>query len=70
MKLKPITINDDLSFTGTMEKGKVRVIVVDGNNGTAHAMDAPEHGKSIIQTVKGTFKRVDFEIGLKVEKDN
>ncbi|MER1249796.1 XtrA/YqaO family protein [Bacillus sp. C10(2022)] len=67
MKLKPITINDDLSFTGTMEKGKNYVIVLDGNNGTAHVMDAPEHGKTIIQTINGKCKRVDFEIGHKLD---
>ncbi|WP_077735649.1 XtrA/YqaO family protein [Bacillus sonorensis] len=67
MKPKEITINDDLSFTGTMEKGKIRVIVVDGNNGTAYETDAPEHGKTIIQTINGKCKRVDYEIGHKLD---
>ncbi|BBP87448.1 hypothetical protein BsIDN1_10660 [Bacillus safensis] len=43
------TINQNL------EPGKVRIIVIDGNEGTAHITDAPEHGKTIIQTAKGAF---------------
>ncbi|MCM3377561.1 XtrA/YqaO family protein [Bacillus licheniformis] len=50
-----------------MEKGKIRVIVVDGNNGTAYETDAPEHGKTIIQTINGKCKRVDYEIGHKLD---
>ena len=68
---KPTEIkNHETTIQQSIEPGKVRIIVLDGTEGTAHLMDAPEHGKSIIQTVKGTFKRVDFEIGLKVEKDD
>ncbi|AWI35711.1 hypothetical protein BA81_14227 [Bacillus safensis FO-36b] len=51
-----------------LEPGKVRIIVIDGNEGTAHITDAPEHGKTIIQTAKGHFARVDHEIGFKIKK--
>ncbi|MGN7317742.1 XtrA/YqaO family protein, partial [Bacillus subtilis] len=27
----------------------------------------PEHGKTIIQTAKGSFARVDHEIGFKIK---
>ncbi|MGE6629846.1 XtrA/YqaO family protein [Bacillus sp. NPDC077027] len=57
---------DNLTFVGEIEKGKVHVIVLDGNEGTAHIMDAPEHGRTIIQTAKGHFARVDHEIGFKI----
>lgn len=66
-KPERIILNDDLSFTKSIESGKVQVIVLDGKQGAAHIMDAPEHGKSIIQTVKGHFARVDHEIGYKAE---
>ncbi|KRT94823.1 MULTISPECIES: XtrA/YqaO family protein [Bacillus] len=66
-KPERINLNDDLSFTESIESGKVRVIVLDGKQGAAHIMDAPEHGKSIIQTINGSFKRVDYEIGYKVD---
>lgn len=66
-KPERINLNDDLSFTKSIESGKVQVIVLDGKQGAAHIMDAPEHGKSIIQTVKGHFARVDHEIGYKAE---
>ncbi|MCK8098913.1 MULTISPECIES: XtrA/YqaO family protein [Bacillus] len=49
-----------------IDPGKVQIIVLDGNQGTAHVLDAPEHGKTVIQTVKGSFARVDHEIGYKV----
>ncbi|AMK74712.1 MULTISPECIES: XtrA/YqaO family protein [Bacillus] len=49
-----------------MDPGKVQIIVLDGNEGTAHVLDAPEHGKTVIQTVKGSFAQVDHEIGYKV----
>ncbi|MBU8788001.1 XtrA/YqaO family protein [Bacillus glycinifermentans] len=62
-----IEVNKDFTFTGTIEPGKVRVIVLDGNEGTAHIMDAPEHGKTIIQTARGYFSRVDREIGHKIK---
>ncbi|GIN67427.1 XtrA/YqaO family protein [Bacillus sonorensis] len=35
--------------------GKVTVIILDGVNGEAYETDAPEHGKSIIETAKGDF---------------
>ncbi|MCY8959515.1 XtrA/YqaO family protein [Bacillus atrophaeus] len=49
-----------------IDPGKVNIIVLDGNQGTAHALEVPEHGKTVIQTVKGSFARVDHEIGFKV----
>ncbi|KAA6450989.1 XtrA/YqaO family protein [Bacillus swezeyi] len=68
MKPKTITINDDFTFTGTLEPGELRVIVLDGNNGTAHTLDAPNHGQTIIQTVDGSFTRVDHKIGYQFKK--
>ncbi|ARD56274.1 hypothetical protein BRL64_08800 [Bacillus safensis] len=49
------------------EADNVRIIVIDGNEGTAHITDAPEHGKTIIQTAKGHFVRVEHEIGYKIK---
>ncbi|WP_412856329.1 XtrA/YqaO family protein [Bacillus sp. 179-C3.3 HS] len=49
-----------------MENGKIQVIVLDGNGGTAYQLEVPEHGKTIIQTAKGHFARVDHEIGFKI----
>ncbi|MBL4985106.1 XtrA/YqaO family protein [Bacillus safensis] len=63
---KQLFIQENQTFVGEMEKGKIQVIVLDGNVGTAYKMDVPEHGKTIIQTVKGHFARVDHEIGFKI----
>ncbi|MCY8076696.1 XtrA/YqaO family protein, partial [Bacillus haynesii] len=45
---------------------KVTVIVLDGMNGTAWQAEAPEHGKTVIETRKGDLARVEFEIGFKL----
>ncbi|WP_189319784.1 XtrA/YqaO family protein, partial [Bacillus velezensis] len=51
---KPTEIkNHETTIQQSIEPGKVRIIVLDGTEGTAHLMDAPEHGKTIIQTIKG-----------------
>nr|MDH3077286.1 XtrA/YqaO family protein [Bacillus velezensis]MDH3099254.1 XtrA/YqaO family protein [Bacillus velezensis]WGD99350.1 XtrA/YqaO family protein [Bacillus velezensis] len=59
--------NHEGSIQQSMEPGKIRIIVLDGTEGTAHVLDVPEHGKTIIQTSKGDFARVDHEIGFKVK---
>ncbi|MFP5182805.1 XtrA/YqaO family protein [Bacillus altitudinis] len=63
---KQLMIQENQTFVGELEKGKIQVIVLDGNVGTAYMMDVPEHGKTIIQTAKGHFVRVDHEIGFKI----
>lgn len=63
---KQLFIQENQTFVGEMEKGKIQVIVLDGNVGKAYKMDVPEHGKTIIQTAKGHFARVDHEIGFKI----
>ncbi|MBU8701552.1 MAG: XtrA/YqaO family protein [Bacillus sp. (in: Bacteria)] len=35
--------------------------------GTAYEAKAPEHGKTIIETVKGEFPRVDYRMGYKIK---
>ncbi|MFC7888578.1 XtrA/YqaO family protein [Bacillus velezensis] len=59
--------NHEGTIQQSMEPGKIRIIVLDGTEGTAHVLDVPEHGKTIIQTSKGSFARVDHEIGFKVK---
>ncbi len=67
-RMKPTEIKDfGTTIQSAIEPGKVRIIVIDGNEGTAHITDAPEHGKTIIQTAKGAFARVDHEIGYKIK---
>lgn len=51
-----------------LERGKVRIIVIDGNEGTAHITDAPEHGHTIIETIKGSFDRVRFDFSYKTKR--
>ncbi|MFZ7753640.1 XtrA/YqaO family protein [Bacillus velezensis] len=61
--------NHEGSIQQSMEPGKIRIIVLDGTEGTAHVLNMQEeHGKTIIQTSKGSFARVDHEIGFKVIK--
>lgn len=65
MQTKHISINQNTSVSQFIEPGKVSVIVLDGNQNAAYVVEAPEHGKTIIQTVKGGLARCDYEIGHK-----
>ncbi|MBU8789028.1 MULTISPECIES: XtrA/YqaO family protein [Bacillus] len=56
---KKINVNQDLS--SKIQDGKVTVIVLDGRNGKAYEADAPEHGRTIIETFKGDFSRIHLE---------
>jgi len=33
---------------------------------TVHVLEAPEHGGTVIQTVKGSFARINHQIDFKV----
>ena len=63
----PAKIQDihDTTVASRLKKGKVTVIVLDGVNGAAWQTDAPEHGKTVIETRKGDLARVEFEIGYR-----
>ncbi|MCM3448825.1 XtrA/YqaO family protein [Bacillus sp. FSL L8-0167] len=66
--MKPTEIKVfETTIQNANEADNVRIIVIDGNEGTAQITDAPEHGKTIIQTAKGHFVRVDHEIGYKIK---
>ena len=52
MQPKHIPINQNTGISQFIEPGKVSVIVLDGNQNAAYVVEAPEHGKTIIQTVK------------------
>ncbi|MBU8583586.1 XtrA/YqaO family protein [Bacillus paralicheniformis] len=56
---KEINVNQDLSKK--IQDGKVTVIVLDGLNGKAYEAQAPEHGRTIIETFKGDFSRINLE---------
>ncbi|KRT91130.1 MULTISPECIES: XtrA/YqaO family protein [Bacillus] len=60
---KEINVNQDLS--SKIQNGKVTVIVLDGLNGTAYEAEAPEHGKTIVETFKGGFSRIHLESSFK-----
>ncbi|MFN2745816.1 MULTISPECIES: XtrA/YqaO family protein [Bacillus] len=57
---------EETSLASRITKGKVTVIVLDGVKGTAWQTEAPEHGKTVVETRKGDLARVDFEIGYKL----
>ncbi|ASF28475.1 MULTISPECIES: XtrA/YqaO family protein [Bacillus amyloliquefaciens group] len=49
-----------------LEEGKVRVIIADGLKKEVWLAEAPEHGKTLIETRKGDLARVEYEIGFKL----
>ncbi|MED5047244.1 XtrA/YqaO family protein [Bacillus siamensis] len=63
---REISIKKDFNIQQKIDPGKVQIIVLDGNQGTAHVLDDLVHGKTVIQTVKGSFARGDHEIGFKM----
>ncbi|QII51584.1 hypothetical protein G3M81_09870 [Bacillus paralicheniformis] len=62
---KELDINHDFSVKSKIQHGKVTVIVLDGVNGAAYEAEAPEHGKTIIETAKGDFSRIQLESSYK-----
>ncbi|MCY7919525.1 XtrA/YqaO family protein [Bacillus vallismortis] len=64
---KPQEINliKDTTIEQAIESGKIQILILDGNEGTAHVLEAPEHGETIIQTIKGGLSRLDYRIGHK-----
>ena len=57
----PKEIKDKQDLLSKIQDGKVTVIVLDGLNGTAYEAEAPEHGRTIIETFKGAFSRINLE---------
>ncbi|WP_373926086.1 XtrA/YqaO family protein [Bacillus paralicheniformis] len=60
-----LDINQDFSVKSKIQRGKVTVIVLDGINGEAYEAEAPEHGKTIIETAKGDFSKIQIESSYK-----
>ncbi|MBL3648798.1 XtrA/YqaO family protein [Bacillus sp. RHFS10] len=64
-KPQEINLSKDITIEQAIEPGKIQILILDGNEGTAHVLDAPEHGETIIQTIKGGLSRLDYRIGHK-----
>lgn len=62
---REINLSNDTTIEQAIEPGKIQIIVLDGSQGTAHVLEAPEHGETIIQTIKGGLSRLDYRIGHK-----
>lgn len=54
---------DNMNITHALENDKVTIIVLDGHKGSATKVEAPEHGFTIIETVRGKAVKVKFESG-------
>lgn len=57
---RQLDVNQDLSITHKIQRGKVTVTILDGVTGTAYDAEAPLYGKTIIETAKGDFVRVNW----------
>ncbi|MGF7533654.1 XtrA/YqaO family protein [Bacillus mexicanus] len=64
-KPQEIKLSKDTTIEQAIEPGKIQILILDGNEGTAHVLDTPEHGETIIQTIKGGLSRLDYRIGHK-----
>lgn len=61
MKIERVELNDNLSVTESVEPGKIKIIILDGNQGKVSKCNAVNHGYTIIETVNGKAKRIKFE---------
>jgi len=59
-RTKEIAVNPDMSIQEIIEPGKIKVLVLDGNKGTASYCEAVRHGETIIETVDGKSRRIHF----------
>ncbi|MBO3767047.1 MULTISPECIES: XtrA/YqaO family protein [Bacillus] len=64
-KPQEINLSKDITIQQAIEPGKIQILILDGNEGTAHVLETPEHGETIIQTIKGGLSRLDYRIGHK-----
>lgn len=46
---------DSITLDSQLEDGKIRVIIVDGIKHEAWITEAPEHGKTLVETRKETL---------------
>ncbi|WP_272914952.1 XtrA/YqaO family protein [Sediminibacillus terrae] len=46
-----------------IERGRVKIIILDGVQGRAKVTEAVEHGSTIIETAKGKTTKIKFEEG-------
>lgn len=54
---------EDMSISEKIEPDLVKIIILDGQKGTAKVFNAVQHGETIIETHNGKTKRVRFEDG-------
>ncbi|ARJ74636.1 MULTISPECIES: XtrA/YqaO family protein [Bacillus amyloliquefaciens group] len=66
MNPKKLTDIEHTTLQSQLEEGKVRVIIVDGLKKEAWLAEAPEHGKTLVETRKGDLARIEYEIGFKL----
>ncbi|CAF1852469.1 XtrA/YqaO family protein [Bacillus subtilis] len=64
-KPQEINLSKDITIEQAIKPGKIQILILDGKEGTAHVLEAPEHGETIIQTIKGGLSRLDYRIGHK-----
>ncbi|KMN94592.1 phage portal protein [Bacillus subtilis] len=64
-KPQEINLSKDITIEQAIKPGKIQILILDGKEGTAHVLEAPEHGETIIQTIKGGLSRLDYKIGHK-----
>lgn len=64
-KPQEINLSKDITIEQAIKPGKIQILILDGKEGTAHVLEAPEHGETVIQTIKGGLSRLDYRIGHK-----
>lgn len=65
---RPIELENlhQLSVGDLIERNKIKLVILDGNDGCAYLANTPEYGKTSVQTTKGKFSRINFDYGYKL----
>lgn len=65
---RPIELENlhQFSVGDLIERNKIKLVILDGWNGSAHISSTPEYGKTSVQTTDGKFSRINFDYGYKL----
>ncbi|WNV80949.1 XtrA/YqaO family protein [Bacillus atrophaeus] len=61
----PKELNLNTNLKNLIEKGEVRVLVLDGNTDKAYLAETPMYGVTEVQTNNGYLSRVHYNYGYK-----
>ncbi|ASZ59914.1 hypothetical protein GII76_01065 [Bacillus subtilis] len=64
---RPIELENihQLSVGDLIERNKIKLVILDGQNGCAYLADTPEYGITTVHTTGNKYTRIHFDYGYK-----